>query len=588
MLLGEIKDYVQKTAMIISSVLDMQVIISDLGNILLGDSEQSQISGASCLSEESILKKVMKLGDSIILENLDEHEGCRNCEKRNDCELLAIVGVPIKYKENVIGSIGILADSTEARVKLIEKRVYYLDFIDQMSDLLISKLKEREKNKQLMIMRQRLISIIDTIDGGLVAIDEYGKIIYINAMAYDLFGIKSMNYEKRDISSFLELRELEKLIEHGIDFKNRELRLENEQKAIHTLVSGKRILVGKKNCGSIITIKKLSDIYEEVNDLYNGHIKTGFDELIGDSDSMQVLKKNARRVSKGHSTISIYGESGTGKELIARAIHGESSVSKGPFVAVNCAAIPDSLLESELFGYEEGAFSGAKKGGKLGKFQLADGGTLFLDEIGELPLHLQSKLLRVIQERKLDKIGSNKSIPINVRIIAASNKNLENMVATGEFREDLFYRLHVIPIFAPPLRERLEDLDELIRYFLEKYNAILNKNIKGVSQDVMTLFMEYDWPGNVRELQNVLEYAANMATKDYIGVSQIPSRLYKSVELEDKENNEQTPIKPLDEMILIQIKRAVDYYGNSVDGKTKAAEALGISRATLYRKLNEK
>jgi transcriptional regulator with PAS, ATPase and Fis domain len=583
--LSEIRDYVQKTALIIASVLEMQVIISDLDNRLLGDSEQIKVSELDCLSERSILRKVMISGESIVLEDLDQHEGCRTCKKREKCDVLAIVGVPIKYQGKVIGSIGILADSKSAKEKLLEKRVYYSEFIDQMSDLLLSKLKEREKNKQLMVLRQRLISIIDTIDGGLVAIDELGEIIYINTKAYELFGIKAMSYDNRSISDFLVLRDLDELIENGTNFKNRELRIDNQKKSVHTLVSGRRILVGNKNCGAIITIKKLKDVYEEVNDLYNGHIETGFDELIGDSNSMKTLKRKALRVSKGLSTISICGESGTGKELIARAIHGASSVAKGPFVAVNCAAIPDSLLESELFGYEEGAFSGAKKGGKLGKFQLADGGTLFLDEIGEMPLHLQTKLLRVIQERKIDKIGASKSIPINVRIIAATNKDLEKMIVTGEFREDLFYRLYVIPIVVPPLRERLEDLDQLIKYFLNRYNEILSKNIKGVSQDVMTLFMEYDWPGNVRELQNVLEYAANMTTQDYIGIGHIPSRLYDNADRIQIE--EEKMIRPLEETVLSQIKIAVDYYGNSVEGKTKAAQALGISRATLYRKLSE-
>ena len=193
------------------------------------------------------------------------------------------------------------------------------------------------------------------------------------------------------------------------------------------------------------------------------------------------------------------GESGTGKELFARAIHAESPFNKGPFIAVNCSAIPESLLESELFGYESGAFTGAKAGGKPGKFELANGGTLFLDEVGEIPLHLQAKLLRVLQERVVERIGSTTARPINVRIVAATNRNLLKMVQNGEFRDDLYYRLNVIPITIPPLRERIEDIPVLLDYLLKRYSKIMKKQITGFTSEACQLLCDYTWPGNERE-----------------------------------------------------------------------------------------
>lgn len=208
-------------------------------------------------------------------------------------------------------------------------------------------------------------------------------------------------------------------------------------------------------------------------------------------------KRNALIASRSTSTILITGESGTGKELFARSIHNHSDRVDNPFVTVNCAAIPDNLLESELFGYEEGSFTGAKKGGKLGKFELADKGTIFLDEIGDMSLHLQAKLLRVLQERELDKIGGKSNIFIDVRIIAATNKNLETMVKNGSFREDLYYRLNVIPIKLPSLRERRGDIPLLINYMIDEYSHKLEKEILGIDENAKQLLINYSWPGNI-------------------------------------------------------------------------------------------
>ena len=257
--------------------------------------------------------------------------------------------------------------------------------------------------------------------------------------------------------------------------------------------------------------------------------KYSFNDLIGMSPAFLAAKKLAERVSTSNSSVLLIGESGTGKELFAHAIHNNSIRFSAPFVAINCASIPENLLESELYGYEDGAFTGAKKGGKMGQFEIADGGTLFLDEIGDMPLAMQSKLLRVLQEKEVQRVGGSKSIPVDVRIIAATHRDLEKMVAEGEFRQDLYYRLNVIKIEIPPLRKRKEDIQLISMSLLKKLgNRFYRKEI-GLSDEVKEKLMEHAWPGNIRELENVLERCINVLDGKTIQLEHLP--LY----LRDKE-----------------------------------------------------
>ena len=234
-------------------------------------------------------------------------------------------------------------------------------------------------------------------------------------------------------------------------------------------------------------------------------------DIIGETQPMLVAMKVARRAARTDSTLLITGESGTGKEVFAQAVHTRSVRRERPFVKVNCAAIPDNLLESELFGFVDGAFTGATKGGKPGKFELAEGGTIFLDEIGDMSLPMQAKLLRVIQEKEVDRIGSTKSIPLDVRITAATNQDIQKLVREGRFREDLYYRLKVIEIPIPPLREHMEDIAILADYLIKRINKRLGTHIQGIKPESMQLMMSYEWPGNVRELENILERATNQS-----------------------------------------------------------------------------
>lgn len=307
-----------------------------------------------------------------------------------------------------------------------------------------------------------------------------------------------------------------------------------------------------------------------------------FDKIIGIDKNFTNTIEYAKKISNSKSTVLITGESGTGKEVFAQAIHNYSSRRDMHFIAVNCGAIPSNLIESELFGYEEGAFTGAKKGGNAGKFEIADGGSIFLDEIGEMPLEMQVRLLRVIEEGVISRIGSSKQITANFRIIAATNKDLKEEVSRGNFRKDLFYRLNVLPIYLPPLRNRKEDIPLLVDYYMNKISKKLSRNKVQIDKDLMKKFLQYQWPGNIRELQNIIELMINTENVPKDILQQCKSNIVVekntievSMKLEDMklENVEKNHI----------IKVLKSFSGNI----SLAANAMGIGRNTLYRKMKK-
>lgn len=312
-----------------------------------------------------------------------------------------------------------------------------------------------------------------------------------------------------------------------------------------------------------------------------------FEEIKGVSKALQNSIQSAKRVAGGNATILLRGESGTGKEMFAQSIHNESSRKEYPFVAINCAAIPENLLESELFGYEKGAFTGAEKS-KAGRFEQADKGTIFLDEIGDMPLPLQAKILRVIQEKAIERIGSGKSIDIDVRIIAATHQNLENLVKAGKFREDLYYRISVIPIYIPPLRERREDLPLLIEYYMSKFSKEMNRPVKRLSEQAVDRLLHYQWPGNIRELQNVVRQFMELEIGDTVTPKSMSAAIFKetgtggAAERTVPSRTRSSAKKEKDELY-----RLLDEYGWDTQGKKKAASAMGISLATLYRRMKK-
>lgn len=330
----------------------------------------------------------------------------------------------------------------------------------------------------------------------------------------------------------------------------------------------------KENYVSFLEMHKISADINIIKSKYY------ISSIIGNSKAIEKVKIQAKKIAGGNASVLITGESGTGKELFAKAIHFESRRSEGPFIAINCAAIPENLLESELFGYANGAFTGASKSGKIGKFELADGGTIFLDEVGDMPLQFQAKLLRVLQDRAVIPVGSNKIKTIDVRVISATNKKIEEMVRQGLFREDLYYRLNVIPIEIPPLRERKEDIQLLIDYFLKKFCISYGIDKPAIDKNALSALESYSWKGNIRELQNVVEYAVNIIQEEAeINLSHLPENI------QNVQNQHENSSLNLEEIEKKTIIRALKLYGSSTEDKKYAAMALGISLSTLYRKL---
>jgi transcriptional regulator with PAS, ATPase and Fis domain len=332
--------------------------------------------------------------------------------------------------------------------------------------------------------------------------------------------------------------------------------------------------------GAIDIYRKKTRSIKVASDLMGHYANYDFSNFIGESRQIKETIDIAKKFSKSDKNVLIIGDSGTGKELMAQAIHNHSSRKDGPFVAINCASYPRDLFESELFGYDEGAFTGAKKGGKIGKFELANGGTIFLDEIGEMHMHLQAKLLRIIEDRSLSRIGSNKMVDIDVRIIAATNRNLEDMILRESFREDLYYRLKVLFLSLPPLKDRGTDVLKLCDYFIHKFSNDTLKGINGLDDDAAKLVMSYDWPGNIRELENIISLSLFYCEGEYL----TKDNLMRAGLITDEDslfsgksrNKELSTITT--ELILKTLR---DNDGN----KKKTAEQLGISRNTIYRKL---
>ncbi len=431
---------------------------------------------------------------------------------------------------------------------------------------------------------------------GYVLVDPQGRIVKMN---YEkLLGIKEEAAVGKPVEDIIENTRMHIVVKNGV----KELR-DVQRIQGHDMITN-RIPIIKENkiIGAVGTVlfKDVSEVKELAHQLldlqskinkYKGEIeriegsKFSFDRIITVNPKMNYLKKVGRMAAETNSTVLITGESGTGKELFAHAIHKASYRKGGGFIPINCAAIPRELLEAELFGYDSGAFTGAKKEGKQGKFEIASGGTIFLDEIGTMPLDMQAKLLRVLEAKEFERIGSNKKIDLDARIIAATNENIEEQIKDGKFREDLYYRLNVISIEIPPIRERIEDIDPIANNLLEYLVKEMKMGEKELTKGSLSILKSYNWPGNARELRNVLERAINLSTGRFILPEHLPERLvkYKNYVSQDIEE-----IPLLNDVVrnaeIETIRKAILL---AKGNKSLAAEKLGIHRTALYKKLEK-
>lgn len=474
----------------------------------------------------------------------------------------------------IIGAVAVFQDITELQ-----------NIIDELSD----------DNERIRELKNLLETILDLSSDGIIAVDRNYKITMCNKSFASFLNKKPEDIIGKHVKEVYGNPIFPKAMETG----------EPEYGYLTTL-NGKEIIANRVPIikdgeivgalGSIVfgnlddfwaLAKKIQNLKNQL-DYYKDELekvhrtKYTLDHIIGQSKEIVAIKETVRRVAHSNSTVLITGESGTGKELFAHALHTESARRKGPFVKVNCAAVPENLLESELFGYQEGAFTGARKGGQIGKFEIANGGTIFLDEIGDMSFHMQAKLLRVLQEKEIERLGDNRPRKVDVRVVAATNRNLEDLVAKGEFREDLYYRINVVSLNIPPLRKRLDDLELLVDYFIKRFNKQFGQNVKKVDPEVINIFYNHDWPGNIRELENVVERAFNVLDGDKIKKKHLPLYLQKI----SLHKNKRVGSGGLPELVEEAEKEAILEALNAANGnKMKAAKLLGISRAGLYKKL---
>ena len=430
-------------------------------------------------------------------------------------------------------------------------------------------------------------------------VDENGVLIYINEVFADFFKMTQEDIINRDINEihpYSIFKEVLKSKQAKIAAKHK-FENKKEEAIVHIIPllddSGKVLggfgMILFDNIGSMEKVMlKYKTLDKELKLLKNeiarmNKAKYNLDTIVGNSEEIKECKSKVQKIIKVNSNILIFGESGVGKELFAHSIHNESSRRDKPFVTMNCSAIPENLIESELFGYEEGAFTGAKKGGNIGKFELASGGTIFLDEIGEMPMYLQAKLLRVLQEKEVLRIGGKNTISLDVRVISATNKDLKQMVKEGKFREDLYYRLNVLSLEIPPLRQRPSDIPLLIKEFIDEFYKETGLYRK-LGEDVIDVLVKYEWPGNIRELKNTIEKMCVIADDINVPIKDIPKHIIQS-SAEKKWETSHTGLKNI--MSSIEKKIILNTLKQCKGNKRRTAEALEIPRSTLYRKLEE-
>lgn len=479
-------------------------------------------------------------------------------------------------KGEIIGTLNLTGKSSEVHSHTLGLVVASVNSIE-------NELNNRIINNKLLEAYNYMNTITDAMTYGVIAVNNNGIIKNLNKFACKIFNVKEEECQDKPVGIILDnwddiLKKCytkEKYKENDVIIRVGEKK-ERYSEDIHPIENENGELIG-----AVITIKEIQRVINLVNKYSGMNARYTFDDLICEDKEMKRIIQFSKTIALSPSTVLIQGESGTGKEVLAQSIHNYSSRKEGPFVAINCGAIPKNLIESELFGYEEGSFTGGKKGGRPGKFELANGGTLFLDEIGEMPLDMQVNLLRVLQERCVTRVGGSRYIPIDVRIIVATNKELKKEIEKGTFRNDLYYRISVIPIEIPPLRERKVDLDILLKHFLEIKSFKLKRDIPNIDEELYRDIMSYSWPGNVRELENFVENIVNLGGNTSFNIKQEVSKEQRKSDFVFDNLDYACSLEELERRAIIA---CLEKFKGNV---SKSADTLGISRNTVYTKMKK-
>ncbi len=580
--LRAIQNTTQHVVSAISSAMGVDVAIIDTDFRIVATSKTFLETRGTDVNSDFI-RHVYRIGTAVIT-NPGDHEFCRGCSYEGNCPETAEVIKVIEQDGTRYGVLLMVAYTRAQKEKILNQTSELLAFIGSMASLIFGEIQLQKSLKKESIVKQQLETTINSVDHGIIAIDKSGCITQINRQAKLILHISGKELANaRHLRHYLPYQLIRQALQQGLKLEQCEFHTRHPDR-IHCLVSATPVMVSRSVVGAVFRLQDFREIRSTVYKLSAKHKETSFDDILGESTVFREVKIRAASISRNDSTILIQGESGTGKELFARAIHNQSPRNHQPFIGINCGAIPETLLESELFGYDDGAFSGARKGGKPGKFELADGGTLFLDEVGDMPLHMQVKLLRVLQEAVVERVGGISTIPVDVRILSATNIDLETLVRKGRFRQDLYYRLNVMPITIPPLRKRPQDIPILAKRFLAKYNQKMQRHFTAFSGEVLDLLSTYHWPGNVRELQNAIEHAVNIETAPLIKPGSLPAAISKRSPTKARARSLTQKVRDYERSL---INDAIESFGHSVEGKKRAAAKLGISLPTLYRKLKE-
>ncbi|EFK5332177.1 sigma-54-dependent transcriptional regulator [Escherichia coli] len=577
--LMQIQPTIQRFARMLASVLQLEVEIVDenlcrvAGTGAYGKFLGRQLSGNSRLLRHVLETKTEKVVTQSRFDPL-----CEGCDSKENCREKAFLGTPVILQDRCVGVISLIAVTHEQQEHISDNLREFSDYVRHISTIFVSKLLEDQGPGDNI--SKIFATMIDNMDQGVLVVDDENRVQFVNQTALKTLGVVQNNIIGKPIrfrpltfgSNFTHGH-----MQHIVSWDDKSELIIGQ---LHNIQGRQLFLMAFHQSHTSFSVANAPD---------EPHIE----QLVGECRVMRQLKRLISRIAPSPSSVMVVGESGTGKEVVARAIHKLSGRRNKPFIAINCAAIPEQLLESELFGYVKGAFTGASANGKTGLIQAANTGTLFLDEIGDMPLMLQAKLLRAIEAREILPIGASSPIQVDIRIISATNQNLAQFIAEGKFREDLFYRLNVIPITLAPLRERQEDIELLVHYFLHLHTRRLGSVYPGIAPNVVEILRKHRWPGNLRELSNLMEYLVNVVPSgEVIDSTLLPPNLLNNGTTEQSDVTEVSEAHlslddaggtALEEMEKQMIREALSRHNS----KKQVADELGIGIATLYRKIKK-
>ncbi|HHK8747364.1 TPA: sigma 54-interacting transcriptional regulator [Escherichia coli] len=577
--LMQIQPTIQRFARMLASVLQLEVEIVDenlcrvAGTGAYGKFLGRQLSGNSRLLRHVLETKTEKVVTQSRFDPL-----CEGCDSKENCREKAFLGTPVILQDRCVGVISLIAVTHEQQEHISDNLREFSDYVRHISTIFVSKFLEDQGPGDNI--SKIFATMIDNMDQGVLVVDDESRVQFVNQTALKTLGVVQNNIIGKPIRFrplTFESNFTHGHMQHIVSWDDKSELIIGQ---LHNIQGRQLFLMAFHQSHTSFSVANAPD---------EPHIE----QLVGECRVMRQLKRLISRIAPSPSSVMVVGESGTGKEVVARAIHKLSGRRNKPFIAINCAAIPEQLLESELFGYVKGAFTGASANGKTGLIQAANTGTLFLDEIGDMPLMLQAKLLRAIEAREILPIGASSPIQVDIRIISATNQNLAQFIAEGKFREDLFYRLNVIPITLPPLRERQEDIELLVHYFLHLHTRRLGSVYPGIAPDVVEILRKHRWPGNLRELSNLMEYLVNVVPSgEVIDSTLLPPNLLNNGTTEQSDVTEVSEAHlslddaggtALEEMEKQMIREALSRHNS----KKQVADELGIGIATLYRKIKK-